>query len=685
MTHKWLNFFGYILLIGLAYFSLSCRSSSDLFISTDKISSEEWSAEGVSFEMIPSGNSFLMKVSVSRFSHKLLSGDIRGIEYTCSEIHLDQRAYHCIHGSMKIIESPYGPQTFNADFNYVDPDNFSLKASGLKWAKGSLEFNLHMDEGVWVMKLQTKNIGLEPLLRQLPIQTLLREWKVFGITSIQAEFSGVASRVERVKMVLEVEQLNYSDQEGLQVAEGGKLRSTINAKQNSDEWLGSVDIDILKGQFYSDPHYIEITQSPLQIQLEGRWSPNTDRLSIRQASLRLAPAIQAQGTAMINLSDFNLISAVVTLKTEQLGAFYETLLQPILIGSILDELEASGKLQVEVAITKGIIDSFHAAMEQVSLDHKGGIFALHDLSGTLAWSKRGVATPSRIMLNDGQLYQIAFGPLSINLQSQNSDITLIDPFEIPLLGGKVKIEHFATQNLLSDTPVWMTGAEVSGLSVGRVATAFGWPDMQGELNGKLPAMRYRDHALQLDGALEVDLFGGDIRVDQLVIKQPLGRVPELFADAELHDLDLDQITRTFSFGHIEGGLDGAINNLHLQNWEPIAFQAHFHTPKRDHLAHRISQRAVDNLTSLGNGMSGKLSSTFLGIFKEFRYNRIELRAKLEGNLAELDGIEHPGGGYYLVKGAGLPRIDVIARNRRVAWKTLMGRLKNIRVEGMELR
>jgi hypothetical protein len=153
----------------------------------------------------------------------------------------------------------------------------------------------------------------------------------------------------------------------------------------------------------------------------------------------------------------------------------------------------------------------------------------------------------------------------------------------------------------------------------------------------------------------------------------------------MQGLDLEQITRTFSFGHIEGGLEGQINGLHLLSWEPVAFQAQFNSPKNDQLPHRISQRAVDNLTSIGNGMGGSLQNTFLGIFKEFRYNRIQLQAALNGDIAELGGIDHPDGGYYLVKGAGLPRIDVIARNRRVAWKTLVERLKNIRVEGMKVR
>ena len=72
--------------------------------------------------------------------------------------------------------------------------------------------------------------------------------------------------------------------------------------------------------------------------------------------------------------------------------------------------------------------------------------------------------------------------------------------------------------------------------------------------------------------------------------------------------------------------------------------------------------------------------TFLRVFEEFRYDKIDLKVQLEGDVAELDGLARADGGYYLVKGAGLPRIDVIGRNRSVAWKDLVERLRRIRVE-----
>ena len=64
---------------------------------------------------------------------------------------------------------------------------------------------------------------------------------------------------------------------------------------------------------------------------------------------------------------------------------------------------------------------------------------------------------------------------------------------------------------------------------------------------------------------------------------------------------------------------------------------------------------------------------------------MDLKVLLQGEVAQLDGLARTDGGYYLVKGAGLPRIDVIGRNRSVAWKDLVERLRRIQVEQAQIQ
>ena len=77
-----------------------------------------------------------------------------------------------------------------------------------------------------------------------------------------------------------------------------------------------------------------------------------------------------------------------------------------------------------------------------------------------------------------------------------------------------------------------------------------------------------------------------------------------------------------------------------------------------------------------------MSGTALRAFKDFAYDRIALQVDLAGDTASLDGIAHKDGGYYIVKGAGLPRIDVIGRTREIAWKDLVLRIRDARFDAM---
>lgn len=671
--------------ICLMSITLTAVAVTDITLTTEKLSSDDWTAEEIRLSMNPTEHGLSLKLNISRFEHKSLPEAFTGIEFNCPLLQQEIDTYHCSKGGLLITDSPYGSQQVLAEISYTDAENFSVSVDGLTLAEGVLNLSLVVNSGDWQLSLDAQQLTLESLTNFLNVDFPPKDWAMMGSLSLKAELSGSNQGLQHIVMAADIAHLNYADQDGLQVSENGAGRFDLSANLKGGEWFGSISANLKSGQFYSDPIFLDLNPMPLHLKLNGQWSPAQDVVQIEHARIDLLPAFEAQGMALIDLSKLALKQAKLQIETHQLDQLYTTVVQPIMIGTMVDELTVSGEVQAEVELSQGSLNRLHATLKGVDLDDKRGVFALVGVDGTLDWSKHGGGVPSHIEIEKGHIYQIPYASISVDAQAEESGISLLKPIDIPLLGGHIHIAQFESHSLLSDSPVWETSAKVNSLSLQELASAFEWPSMSGELNGELPAMRYHEQTLKLDGAIQVDVFGGHIRVDQLKVKQPLGRVPEMYAAAELNGLDLEQITQTFSFGHIEGGLDGQVRALHLLNWEPVAFDALFHSPDKDNLPHRISQRAVDNLTSIGNGVGSGLQSTFLGIFKEFRYNRIQLSAKLDGNLAELDGIEHPDGGYYLVKGAGLPRIDVIARNRRVAWKTLLERLKNIRVEGMEVR
>jgi hypothetical protein len=680
-----LNFAWIVGLILLIPVPLLSHAGLSLGLTLDRLSASGWVMDDMKVHLnLNSAQQMILNLTATSFRHDALPGGFDEIRLECP-VKLIQQRYRCSNGRLRVSNSPYGPQDLKVSGEFVNSEQIKLTTEGFKLAGGRIDINLEMNDGRWEIALEGSGISLDPLRRQFAATLLPDGTALSGTATLAARINGRQDTPSGVDLTLMADNFAYADTEGLHVAEDGQFTLRLDARRKGSEWRGDLQLSMGQGQLYVDPYFIEVVNEPLSAQLTGRWSAATERLHIDQGEVVIPQVLESRGKLEVNLSTAEVVEADVGLNSENVDALYRLFLQPMLIGSMADDLAANGALQTRIAVKNGELLSLRVILDEVDLDDRRGLFALYGLNGRLVW--RGEDHPDRSSLSaqGGQLYRIDFGPFSIHAHAQRGEVILEQPVELSVMQGNLLVDRFRAQGLLADTPSWTTKAQLKDISLKALAEAFEWPPMEGNLNGIIPNVHYQQKRLEMEGQLVVDVFGGRIRVDDLLIEEPLGRVPELFADLQLEGLDFGQITQTFSFGHIQGGLEGEVSGLHLASWEPIAFEARFKTPDKDNTPHRISQRAVDNLTALGNGVGSGLSSTFLGIFKEFLYDRIELGAKLNGNVAELDGMTHPDGGYYIVKGSGLPRIDVIARNRKVAWKTLLKRLKRIRVEGMEVR
>jgi hypothetical protein len=148
----------------------------------------------------------------------------------------------------------------------------------------------------------------------------------------------------------------------------------------------------------------------------------------------------------------------------------------------------------------------------------------------------------------------------------------------------------------------------------------------------------------------------------------------MFADVRARNLDLSLVTNTFEVGSITGRLEADILGMHLFAWSPIEFDARLATPSGDKSRHRISARAVSSLSNVGGGGGGvvaALQSGVLKFFDEYSYDKLGIRCRLKNDVCLMAGIAPAGMGYYIVKGAGLPRIDIIGTAGRVDWPQLL--------------
>ncbi|MEQ8664036.1 MAG: hypothetical protein RLW62_24730, partial [Gammaproteobacteria bacterium] len=321
-------------------------------------------------------------------------------------------------------------------------------------------------------------------------------------------------------------------------------------------------------------------------------------------------------------------------------------------------------------------------LAHLNLEDRDGRLALYGLDGEIHWAANGAAlAATEVSVDGGYFYGAGFDATTLVLGIAGEAVDLLEPVRIPLLGGALTIEQFTLRDYGSDELALGLEATLEPIDLGQLTLALEWPAFAGTLSGRLPLLTYRDGVVTLGGDLEARAFDGDVTISKLRIARPLGLVPEIEADIRMRNLDLAQITEVVPFGRVTGRLDVDIEDLRMLKGEPVRFDARIRTPPDDDSRHLLSQRAVDTISRVAGGGGAVLSTTFLRVFENFAYDRLGISCRLENDVCHMDGIAPADEGYYIVKGALLPRVDLIGHVRRVHWSRLMAQLEQALAEG----
>ena len=437
---------------------------------------------------------------------------------------------------------------------------------------------------------------------------------------------------------------------------------------------------------YSEPLFVDAGQGALTIAAQGRIDAVRQRLDFDSWAIDVADVLRISGTGEFDTDRYAIHDLTVAAHSDDAGRLYELLLQPFLIGTPADDLLVRGHVGFVLHFDTQGIEQAGLELNGLAFEDRQGRFALQNTSGGIAWDRDDAVPLSRLSIEGFSIFRIRSDPFDIQARFAGDRVDLVQAVIVPVLGGEVALDSFALRGatVAGEQPRWTASASVRGVSLDQLTRELDWPPFSGSLSGELRDMSYADRVFSVGGGLHLSAFGGRIDVIGLRIQDPLAAVPILRASAAMRGLDLEAVTRTFDFGRIEGQLHGDINDLQLVAWMPDHFDLHLYTPPDDRSRRRISQRAVENLTELGTGLPGGLSASVLSIFEEFSYKVIDVKILLRGDRARIDGLARKDGGYYLVRGSGLPRINVIGRNRSVSWNDLLERLRQIRVEGIQV-
>ncbi len=659
-----------------------------------RISGPDWSAESLTLALEwQSGATARYRMRVKKLTHPALSSPLRDLVIDCRQGLLSDGHISCQKGVLRLQHPILDDPQISIRFNWrAAAQRLELELSRLHIAAGELRAALQSAPEGWTLNLEGEGLELAALYRQLATDLpMALDAAPSGKVDLAATLSGVDGSPARLQWRAGFHAAAFAGGSGEYLGDalsGIWQGSLASAAQG---WAGDTALTLRQGEVLTPYGYIGVGEQPLSIKA---------RLLFDQQQLQLAdiqydhPGTLAFTASATLLRQQGWLPGRLQLQTRPFAPqrLYEAYFLPILAESILANLAWAGEAGLALSYQHDGEASLVLKLDKLHLEEttegsepstrQRRRFALHGVNGTLNWTGGQPAVRSILSWEGGHLMEgITLGETHLELQLHEKNITLLNPASIPVLDGSLVVSVFDLT--LDGEPHFSFGGALTPISMEALSQALGWLPLSGKLSGGIPKATCQNGLLVLEGAILANLFEGQTIIRDLRIEDLFGVWPTLSANLELKDLDLEALTRTFSFGKITGKLEGRIDNLYLENWQPVSFDARFATPEQDNSRHRISQRAIDNISNLGgSGMSGVLSRSFLGLFETFSYARLGVSCRLENGVCEMEGVEAAAQGSYLVKGSGLPRIDIVGYNRRVDWALLIGKLTEIAQSGV---
>lgn len=472
---------------------------------------------------------------------------------------------------------------------------------------------------------------------------------------------------------------SYNSDDGALASDGLRAALEISLVQREKGWDVQGNLGLDAGQAYVEPVFLDFGEMPARVEFSGWVDAANQRVELREFSLQQPQVLTATGNLV--WADNALQSMDLSVSQAHLPRAFNTYAQPFLIGTALDALTPEGELRAHIKRDANGWSALSASGQGLQVKDENNRLSLTGGNLELDWQRERALTQaplSWVSWESATLYKIELGHARFDWRMGGDDIALERPANVPVFEGQLSINNASAQGVTGANPSVDFNATLTPIRLAKLTRALGWPAFKGELSGSLPGLQYRDGELTINGGLSLQVFDGEVEIRKLSLTNPLSAQPRMRADALARNLDLQAMSSAFSFGRISGRLDADITGLRMLAWQPVEFKAWLRTPEGDRSRHRISQRAIDDIASLGGGGAGLVSRGFLGLFEDFAYDRIGLGCAMKQGICLMRGLESAAnGGYVIVRGRWLPRIDVVGYNKVVNWAALLEQLKSI--------
>ena len=611
------------------------------------------------------------------------------LRLTCERLTASPPYFACRGGQLSVRAGTLGVLTASMAMDFDRRQRTGkLTASDVPLAGGHVRLSAALQPGSWTLEAHASDMDLAQASQiAQPWVRLPAGYKISGHADAQIALT------DRPVLTLTAQaqsaDLNLTNAPGTVVAQqvSASFSGTLSRTEpDRAQPVSSLTLDAVlhgsKGQALAGPVLLDFSANPLAVEARlersGSGPLMVSRLDVQQRNL-----VQARARGVLQPGKRPaIVSAHVDLTSLRFPAAYSSYLQLALATTALGSLQSSGGATGSIDIANDAITHVDCSLHDINFTAPDARILMQHASGEIHWAAApGTALPSsNIAWERAAAYGLSGGPVRLQFVAWQRNFALLGgDTRLPVFDGAVIVHTLVGRDLGTPQAKVDFDADVSPISMPQLSKAFGWPVMSGALAGHIPLVRYRGHDLTFDGDLVAKVFDGTITGSHIVLRNPLGPWPSLSADVLARSLDLDLLTHTFAFGSITGRVDVEVNGLQLFNWSPVAFDARLYTTPGDRSPHRVSQNAVTRIAGLGGAagaVKAALESGVLRFFHTFRYDRIGIGCRLQNEVCGMSGVAPaPGGGYYLIEGSGLPRLDIIGNVHRVDWPQLIGQVE----------
>ncbi len=670
-----------IILLSLTLFSFTAKPFDiDTSITIDVLEGNGIELHDIVLDfnsLFTKNSSYLIKVASAILPED--KGHIKNIILQCNSGIISKQEIACEEGELTFKDQLASANKSKIQFHRNKNGDLNIIVGDFGLAGGVATLQASSNEGVWQVNLKSNNISLAKLRELLPT---FPELITNGLMQSDIIFSGTDSSLHAIQGNVLANKLSFSNSDSTFVGEDVAVKLSFSSFRNKNIWQSEINSTTFHGELYFDPIFIDANSGPKDLYGNLTWQVGSSKIELNSLHYEDSNAMHIEVATIL---DYRLKKAIAPVQANIKYALfpkaYDEYMLPFLLDTNIADLNTTGRLVGSMLIDDNRIVETDLKLDNLSFEDNQNRFSILKLNGNVGWGERYANKDFQFSFEAASIYKLRLDASQFSFSNNKEALELRRAVSVPILDGAINIESFKVSSPGKEEQSILMDISLTPVSMSKVSNAFGWPEMNGNLAGYAPNVTYKNGDVDIKGALLIRGFGGSTTIHNLSATDLFSITPKVSADVQIKNLDLRTLTETFSFGEITGRLDGTINNLQFVSWSPVQFEAWLGTPKNDNSRHRISQTAVDNLTQVGNGTSNILSKSFLKFFDSFGYDKLGLGCKLKNNICSMTGVGAQAGensqGFYIVKGSGVPRIDIVGFTDQVSWSVLIARLKRV--------